>query len=815
MSDDPRRPRPDALDEERPFTRATDSQPAAADAANPADLDAVQAMARGLTPRFEDGEWHERGGMGALTEVHDQLLGRTLVRKRPRRRRRTDAGFRAFVHEAQVTAGLSHPAIVPLYELLHDEQGYSYLMPRIEGITLHDVFKGIVAGDLGTLRRYGLPRLLGIFRTVCGAIAHAHERGVVHRDLKPNQILLGKLDEVRVVDWGLAARSGGHRGALDDPVGGSLSTGSIRSGQTVLKGLHGSPIYQPPERLVLGAVAAHPTQDVYALGAILYQLLTNEPPIGPEREGESGAAYLERARDEIASLRPPSAAGWVDSPDPAWDRICLRCLASDPADRYANAGVLFKEVEGALSDLEARQRRRARAAACLRAGRAALDELEEARRALAGARDLRRKLADDTPPHAPLERKRALWEAEDRVEALDRAHEERYAAVEGEFEKALGHDRESKAARAALADLHMARMVQAEADGTGGEAAYHRARLETFDDGSRVVALGRGGTLRIEGQPARATARLAQLEEIDRRRVPGDWRPIDAAGEAIDLESGSYQIEIAAPGRATARYALRIDRGSIQRLAPRLPERAAVPAGFVYLPAGPCLVGGDPLAQDAGPRRRVDMPDLAIGEFPVTLAQYLVFLEALSADELDERVPRDAADGIPYVRREHGTWILADPHGQDLDETYPVFSIRAEDAEAYARWLTGVRGRTFRLPTRDEWEYAARGGDGRFFAWGDHFEPSYCWAGDRQRGRKSPAPVGRCPEDVTAAGVRDLTGGVGDWLADAYGDDDSLRGIGGGTWFASERSCRLSRRFGFPPGSRTDGLGFRLVCDLP
>ena len=820
MGDDPSRLFPSDfwadLEEDRDLSKLADSPRTGPGAADPTDLEGVEAMTRRLTARYvEERPFHE-GGMGKLAEVEDHLLGRTVVRKRPRDECRSEAGFRAFVHEAQVTASLSHPAIVPLYDLQYDEQGYSYLMPRIIGVSLDEVLRRIVARERGALQRFGLPRLLGVFRTVCGAMAHAHERSVAHRDLKPDQIMLGEHDEVLVVDWGLAARFGVPIDEMKGGAGGSLGMGSIRSGQTVLEGIAGSPRYLPPERLGSGPIPATAAQDVFALGAILHAVLTLEPPVGSMRDDEEGPQYIERILAEIRAVRPPSDRRWSDAVDPEWDRICLRCLAWEPGDRFANGGELYRAVVRALSDLEERERRRAQATRCLTDASAAVARLEEARRHLFAAREMRRKLADEIPPQAPASAKRPLWEIEAEEAALERTVEEHFAGAERDYERALDHDRNCGDAREALADLHRDRLVQAEAEGRRAAVAYHRARLERFDDGRRVAELERGGTLIIRPCPESAEVRVARLREKDRRLVPGSWRDLDSPGTDAELSPGRFLLEVRADGRATARYALRVDRGSYTTLSPRLPRNEDLPEGFAYLPAGPCLVGGDPWVPDAGPLQRVDVSDLALAILPVTMADYREFIAALPPSEADARVPRDAVDGIPMWRKEGEAWVIPDqdPQGDPLGPDFPMLGILAEDAEAYARWLSAREGRPFRLPTRLEWEYGARGGDGRRFPWGDRFEPSYCWAAERQRGKPVPAPVGRCPEDISPAGVRDLAGGVGDWLADDHAGGGGLRSIGGGSWFANMRYCLLARRFGFDPLARSDGLGFRLALDL-
>lgn len=783
------------------------------------DLGAVTDLAHDKYPRFLRGTWEKAGGMGQLTEVYDRLLGRTLVRKRPLQQRQDPAGFRAFVHEAQVTAQLNHPCIVPLLDLRHDEEGFHYLMPRVVGTNLHEVLAGLAAKN-GTLRhRFGLTRLLHAFRTVCGAVAHANEQGVVHRDLKPDQIVFGEHDEVLVLDWGLAARVGGAPVSIPMSPGEALADpGSIRSGQTVLYGLHGAPRYQPPERLVAGPIPAATAQDVYALGAVLYHVLAYRPPVATRKEDEPREGYLARIREQIVDLAPPSSYGVWDPPfDKVWDRIALRCLAFEAGDRYADAGVLYREVESALSELVEAERRRERAALAVAKGSSAGRELARQQRKLARAREQRRVLQDRIAPHQPIEAKRDLWAAEDREQELALVVTAHFVAAERAYELALSHDGGCRDARESLADLYEDRLREAEAEGDAPTAAYYLTRLRDHDDGRRLARRERAGTLTVEGVPRGAMVRLASLVEEDRRLVPAGWRDMGATPMGpIELEQGRFQLEVAVAGRATARYAILIEAGDELRLWPTLPLSADVPDGFVYIPAGPCWIGGDPRVPDAGPRRRIDLFDFSLSVYPVTMGQYREFIEALDIDEARERVPREPSDDVRLWRYKDGCWVIpeADTHGDPMTPETPALLVRVEDAEAYCGWRSERDGRRYRLPTRNEWEYAARSGDGRLFPWGDRYEPMYCWGGDRQQGKGTPTRIGAVPEDVSPAGVRDLAGNVADWLADDYADDGTLRHVGGGVWFSFERTVRVARRVGFRPADRTAGLGFRLLLDL-
>lgn len=784
------------------------------------DLTFTRDLAVGKQVRFQPQGFTAKGGMGRIGGVHDQLLDRPLVRKRPHRSLRTAGNWRAFVHEAQVTAQLNHPAIVPVFDLGHDRAGFFYLMPRVEGTTLHEVLIKIASEDEKTVARFSMKRLLNVFRTVCGAVAHAHERGIVHRDIKPDQILLGEHDEVLLTDWGLAARLGKVREDYGYSPSVGASAGAIRSGQTVLDGFHGAPRYQPPERLETGRIPAHTTQDVYSLGAVLYHVLTLRAPVDPPQEPgmlATAPAYLVFIKQQISKLEPPSRRAWHRPLDTVWDDICLRCLASAPEDRYQDAGELYVAVEAALSEQDERRRNRERAARALAEGARAVRRLDAVAEELYAAEVALKSLTASVAPYQRARRREELWAVEDEQRRLAGEHAELMAEAERAYEVALTIDADSHAARSSLADLYLDRLQEAEARGDGPGAAYFLLRMARYDDGTRASLLRRLAVVHVASTPAPERVRVSPLVETARRLCAGAWQEAgDRGGDRLHLQPGRHAVEVSAPGCLPARYTLDLQAGEEFFLEPKLPRPARVPAGFIYVPAGPGWLEGDPLSVGNGPRRRRRFGDFAMGVFPVTMAEYLDFLTAVGEEEARLRVPRDPVDDIPLFSLDKGVWSIpaTDAHGDSMERAMPVLLVRAADAEAYAAWLSRLRDRTFRLPTRDEWEYAARGGDGRIFPWGDYPEPTFCWGREPQRGRAVPAAVGRCPEDCSPFGVRDLAGGVGDWLADDFVDGGAQRHVGGGSWFASHGYQRLPRRFGLDPAHRSAGMGFRLLLEL-
>jgi serine/threonine-protein kinase len=154
-------------------------------------------------------------------------------------------------------------------------------------------------------------------------------------------------------------------------------------------------------------------------------------------------------------------------------------------------------------------------------------------------------------------------------------------------------------------------------------------------------------------------------------------------------------------------------------------------------------------------------------------------------------------------------------------------------AVAFAAWQAAHTGQDWRLPHELEWEKAGRGVDGRFFPWGDAFDPSWCHTKDSHRGRLLPACIGEYSVDESVYGPRGLAGNMRDWTATAHQDDSDVRdgeavsfqqGAGegganrvgrGGNWYGSPRDARLSVRFSTPPGKRVNFLGLRLARSIP
>ena len=259
------------------------------------------------------------GGEGVVHEAVQEAFGRAVAVKimhaqEPGRKR-----LRRFRAEAAITALLEHPAIIPVHDLRIGADGRPQLvMKRVSGKT----WRNLLDGAPGPLKR----PLTGeehveILLKVCDALAFAHSRGILHRDLKPENVMVGEHGEVLVMDWGCAVHIGPKRPHPDVPL------------LAEMHGVSGTPAYLSPEQARADHAACGPWSDVYLLGAVLYRMLTGEPPHSGDdiTSTIAAAARIERAPDPLtvgAGAKAPVELA----------RIAIDAMHPDPAKRIRSAG---------------------------------------------------------------------------------------------------------------------------------------------------------------------------------------------------------------------------------------------------------------------------------------------------------------------------------------------------------------------------------------------------------------------------------------------------------------------------------------------
>ncbi|APR81942.1 serine/threonine protein kinase [Minicystis rosea] len=316
-----------------PFAIAADEGAGAAAAADPAR-------------RYRIHEVLGSGGMGEVRLCVDEAIGREVAMKTLLDGR--EVGARAtprFFREVRVQGQLEHPSVVPVYDVGVGAEGRLFFtMRRVHGPTLAEVLDGSARGQ-GGHGGLGRRKLLEAFVRVCLVVDYAHKRGVLHRDLKPANIMLGSYGEVYVLDWGVAKLVTEH--ATEAPV---TVPGARHDAHG---GVVGTPGYMSPEQVLGLDEAQGPRTDVYALGAILYEILTLRPLHRDKRERlfEATLAGVDARASAVAADVPPEL-----------DEVCVRATKVDREQRFAGAREMAEAVERYLDGEVDVERRRALAA---------------------------------------------------------------------------------------------------------------------------------------------------------------------------------------------------------------------------------------------------------------------------------------------------------------------------------------------------------------------------------------------------------------------------------------------------------------------
>jgi eukaryotic-like serine/threonine-protein kinase len=292
------------------------------------------AVDPGRLPPVDPARYHivrefAQGGLGRILEVRDLRLGRVVALKESLRD--SEATYARFVREALITARLEHPGIVPIHDVGRWPSGEPfYSMKLVSGRSLDEVITATRELD-------GRLALLPNVIAVADAIAYAHSQGIIHRDLKPANVLVGEFGETVVIDWGIAKdlRGAADREPVPDPPAGA-STGRGRSSSepslTVAGTVLGTPYYMAPEQA--SGEPVDERTDVFALGALLYEVLTGDPP-------------YRGARDPLAAVRtgpPVPAEEREPAIPPDLAAIARKAMASQPEDRYPSARELAEDL---------------------------------------------------------------------------------------------------------------------------------------------------------------------------------------------------------------------------------------------------------------------------------------------------------------------------------------------------------------------------------------------------------------------------------------------------------------------------------------
>ena len=761
--------------------------------------------------RYAFGELLGKGATGGVWRARDEVLSRDVAVKVLRPELQDGTPRRRFVFEAHISARMSHPGIVPVYDAgqLGDEGQLFYAMQLISDRSLRDVLSRLRSSDEETAEHFPLPRLLSILAQVCLTMAYAHDHDVIHRDLKPENILLGDYGEVYVGDWGLAK-------SLDESLPTPAEKAALETNQgTVL----GTLMYMSPEQLRGDVVGLSASTDVFALGVLLYEMLALERPYRPRpgRRPNPVDLYLAIVSGEV---RPPQeVAPERDIPE-AMATLALAAMSVEP-DARPTARQMARAITDFLDGVKEGRRRAKMARRTLEGVRALQGQYESARLALEAERLALEGLQSKLGARATLRERRALWGRKQDLETMALETERLYAETVQLANRSLDYG-DLDDAHQLLADLYWLKVEESQRKGDEAGVLFFRTLCAQHDRGRHRDQLADTGRLLVVVPPGAALVRLER--QVPLGPLLDAQEVAISRGEAVEVPVGSYVVEVRAPGRMTARVPVVVSGNREVAVEVEAPPTFPGHESWVYVHGGEVELGGDAEAPRGLARRRVGIAPFLMARYPITLAEYCVFLNDLARTDLElarSHAPRSLDGNTLWVKYDEsgtsGVWFEVfdvDLDGDRWEPDWPVHMVSWYDADAYCRWRSRREGVRIRLPTEFEWELAARGVDGRTFPWGNGFDPSLCCMTDSLPGPPLPVRVGTFEMDCSPWGIRDMAGLVIEWTGSRDEGDPNKYILRGGSYGSPEVSCRIgSRRSGHAAQNATP-FGFRMLREL-
>lgn len=721
------------------------------------------------TERYIQLEQIGQGGMGEVWRVYDRCLDRHLALKVMREHLSDQKSMQAlFIREARLVSRLQHPAIISIHDLgLLQKQFPCFVMDEIVGETFTKRIQALhqnSSHDRWAEGEWTLRRLIDTLYRASEAIAYAHSQGINHRDLKPDNLLLGEHGEVWVIDWGLA----GIKGELDVQLG-------------------GTPRYMPPEQMNSDdpAVRTSPLLDVFSLGATLYEILAGEAPFANDSIPEILASHkkgrIPKLSHNIKHQRfiPPDL---ID--------LCHEAMSADPLQRPPDASAFALRLRDWLDGAKRKERARTLVAESQLKMAERRKLLEQSRLLNLEANKNLKLMAKNALPE-----EKALWwslqtEAQRNEVSAARLEAQRYAMLLS----ALMEDPTCIEALKTLAARSLERHRRAErardqpkAHAIADELSRHIEKLPQGDFTRKAATSYLSGMSHFSlTLPAQAHLQLERYEPLHKRLVLKPIMQFEAVESlSLDLPIGSYRLLIQAEGYETVSYPFFLERscswdevGPSTQLTPLpLPKLGSLKPWERYIPRGWFYAGGDPEAPFGLPEHTLWVEGFIISAHPITHAQYLEFLNDLQLRERDDEAlqwsPREQSaqqntDGRLVYSFDRARFIH--PKGDEMLK-HPVTQISWHSANAYASWLSQRNNLNYRLPLELEWEKAARGVDRRCFPWGDQFDPSYCVMMDSHNDQPKIYPVDYNLIDVSPYGVQGCAGNIREWCLDHYNPD--------------------------------------------
>jgi tRNA A-37 threonylcarbamoyl transferase component Bud32/tetratricopeptide (TPR) repeat protein len=694
-----------------------------------------------------------KGGMGEIHLARDGELEREVAVKVSTVSE--GAVDPRFTKEARVLANLAHPNIVPIHTMGVDSAGRPfYSMKLVKGRTLQSVLNAVREGEDAAVGEYTQGKLLTVFRKVCDAMAFAQSKGVLHRDLKPENVMVGEYGEVLVMDWGLAKVIGVEEevqvGVTTRTVSGGLS-GDF--GMTMEGEVMGTPQYMSPEQADGVVAGLDERSDVYALGAILYAVLTYKAPIeGRTLEGLLGNVRRGSLSPMGTAMRMTKGIGGRPEPMPvsvpeALRAVVMKAMAREKEGRYRGVAELVADVDAYVGGFATS----AEGAGVMRRVRLWVGR----NRALVGSAALFVVMGAGFTTKVVLEGRRASAAlsrlAESAPVFADKARE---LLKEGDFDGALKAAENAVELDARVADHHVVR----------GNALQVMMRLEEAKRAyGRAVELGGGED---------ATVGLALTEEV--------LSKVAKEGEAkgkVALYEGLNRV-----GRQMEALAFGKELGDFWK--EKRKDLSVIPELIKRLEAKMLPVPGT---------------DILLSKTEFTVGEWKLYLKAEGYPEWQQPEPKEfmQTDEHPVVRV---SWNEAMKFCEWLSKVTGKRWRLPKNEE----WELAV-GKT-KYPWGEYFPPKKEDGNYRILADGKD-DP----AGVGVDGIKGTAPVGNFK--ANALGFYDLGGNVEEWMLDGFDENNpkANRVNRGGNWGDTASNCTVVRRHYYTPTGSLSNIGFRVA----
>jgi formylglycine-generating enzyme required for sulfatase activity/tRNA A-37 threonylcarbamoyl transferase component Bud32 len=701
----------------------------------------VRMEARKTIGRYQVKRWLAAGSMGEIYEAHDPVIDRPVTIKTVRRelieRGDADVWLARFQHEMRAAGRLAHPNVVMVHDC-GEAAGTPYLvMEYVEGESLDRV--------LQQSGRLGLDEAISIISQTLAALEFAHARGVIHRDVKPSNILRTKDGAIKITDFGVA----------------HIAESNLTSTGVVL----GTLSYMAPEQLTGARVDQR--ADIFAAGVVLFELLGGAKPFEGGTLGMRLLAMEQRGPPDIRSLN-------AEVP-PALQRALATALAFDPESRYATAAAFSRAIADAVAKP---------------AAAAAPAWSEDATVAAA-------------PAASPLDRQR-----HDLAIRTAAPQPHRPMRTQPSDAPPSGVPLSAPAARRGWPALTI---------GLGAMVIVAVAAL--------VLAMSGVFDRRIEDRQASTPPAAAPAAPAPETPPPSPAAPPPAPSRVPAPEPAPAPAAVPTPASAPPAQALP-KPGDSFRDCPDCPE-------MVWLPAGSFVMGTEPaettregvpdsIAKWERPRHPVNVRSIfAIGRYHVTRGEYGRFA---AAGGRSSEGGCHIGTGSKVELDSRKSW--RDP-GFPQSDNDPVVCVSWQDAKAYAAWLSQTTGKSYRLPTEAEWEYAARARTTTARYWGDVVGAgnANCDGCGSKWDNRSSSPVGSFP--ANAFDLYDMLGNAWQWTEDCWNasyanapsdssislaaGDCGLRVLRGGSWSRLPRIVRAGFRGRSDAAGRDSDFGFRVA----